>query len=250
MKGDKRNTFAIERKFISKIGVVVEFLMLDLSVKKYFLFDLDGTLVDLEQLNFACFRDEIKRAVDKNLSFSEYMKHIAGVGSYRGFSSYFTSVGVHDYSIKDSVKNYRKQKENQLTSHFEEVVTVRPGTEEFLKKAIRLGKKLAVGTSTAELFATLILQKAGLRNYFDSVVTVDEVQHTKPSPEIFLEALKRLGGTRAEAVIFEDSANGVKSAENSGIDFVVMHNPGKNDGVVAQYKDVASTFSELVPLLR
>lgn len=223
--------------------------MIDLSKKKYFLFDMDGTLIDLEQLNYNCFKDAVKKSCSRDLSFEEYMQYMAGVGSKHGFENYFQSVNVQIPDVDEVVKGYRAQKEFYLQNHFDEVVTIKEGAKEFLAKAKSLGKKLAIGTSTFKGFAYLIIEKSGLKEYFDSIVTVDDVQKTKPAPDIFFEALKRLDGTVNEAVIFEDSGNGVKSAENSGIEFYVVRNPGKNDAVVASHENCITTYTELLPKL-
>lgn len=165
------------------------------------------------------------------------------------FSSYFESIGVHVEDLDSVIAGYRERKEFNLIHHFNEVVQLKEGVIEFLIKAKELGKKLAVGTSTRRVFAALILKQSGLENYFDSIVAVEDVAHTKPSPEIFLEALRQIGGTKLDAVIFEDSNNGVQSAVNTGIDFYVLRNKGKNDEVTARYPNVITSYRELLSLL-
>ena len=75
--------------------------MINLVGKKYFLFDLDGTLVDLEQLNFSCFRVATQEIAHIELTFEDYSKHMAGVGSVRGFESYFATKGIGNVSIEN-----------------------------------------------------------------------------------------------------------------------------------------------------
>ncbi|MCC7303969.1 HAD-IA family hydrolase [bacterium] len=223
--------------------------MIDLKSKKYFLFDMDGTLVDLENLNYTCFRDAVKRFTGNELAFAEYMHFMAGVGSKKGFRDYFASIGYTTTPVDIVVTSYRGQKDEELRKNFEAVVKVKEGVVEFLQKLQEKKMKMAVGTSTAKKFTTVILERAGLAKFFETIVAVEDVQNTKPAPDIFFEALKRIGGNVREAVIFEDSGNGVKSAENSGIDFYVVRNQGKNDAVVAQHDNVISSYNELISQL-
>lgn len=203
--------------------------MIDFSKKNYYIFDLDGTIVDLEQLNFASFRDAIQELTGKVLRYDEYLTMFAGSGSRKGFERYFSAQGITTIDGYTAVKLYREKKEKALQERFFEVVTVKPGLELFLQKLQQSGKKLAVGTSTSRHFAEMILEKSGLSRFFSVVVSVDDVQNTKPAPDIFLEALRKLGGVKSETVVFEDSINGIQSAKNSGIDYVVVHTKNGHD---------------------
>ncbi|PIY17193.1 hypothetical protein CO112_00645 [Candidatus Dojkabacteria bacterium CG_4_9_14_3_um_filter_150_Dojkabacteria_WS6_41_13] len=223
--------------------------MIDLRKKNYFLFDMDGTLVDLERLNYHCFNEVTQEITGTELSFVEYMNYVAGAGTVTGLLSYFASKGVKAPSSEEFLKKYRVRKEFFLDHHFDEMVTVIAGAKEFLTKAKQVGKKLAVGTSTNKFFALMILNKTGLLPYFDTVVTADDVHHRKPNPEIYEKALFQLKGTKPETLIFENTYNGVKSAENAGIDYLVIHSTGENDDVVAKNRNSVDSYGELLPQL-
>lgn len=227
---------------------MVDSEMIDLSKKKYFIFDMDGTMVDLEQLNYECFRFACKQKLDRQLSFEEYMQYIAGAGSTQGFANYLQSIGK-TYEIKELVAVYRGQKAVALDSQFDQVVEVKRGIMEFLAQLVSKGRKLAVGTSTARHFAEKILRGAGLFEYFHVVVAVEDAPRTKPAPDIFNKALELLGGTVPEAVVFEDSQNGVDAATNGGYDCIVVRNAGKNDKVTAKAVQVIDDFTVLLPQL-
>lgn len=225
---------------------MVDFRMIDLTPKKYFLFDMDGTMVDLEQLNYECFRFACKDKLNMHLSFEEYMQYMAGAGSTQGFINYLQSI-EKTYDVKELVAIYRGQKAVALEKQFNEVVALKPGIKDFLGLLVSKGYKLAVGTSTARHFAEKILKGAGLYGYFHAIVAVEDAPRTKPAPDIFLKALELIGGNVKEAVVFEDSKNGVESAKNGGFDCVILRNVGKNDSVTENEPHVIDDYTAILP---
>ncbi len=201
-----------------------------LENKEVYIFDMDGTLVDLEELNYVSFRDAIAQVLSKSLTYAEYMAHFAGSGSKAGFQSYLASVGL-ETDIDSIIKIYRAMKRDSLQNRFKEVVKVKDGAVEYLKRLKESGKRLGLATSTVGEFAEYILTKVGIIDLFDVKIYIEDVTNSKPNPEMFLTALDRLGGKKEKAVIFEDSENGVKAARNSGMDYVVVVAKGHNDSV-------------------
>ncbi len=218
-----------------------------LEKKQYFLFDMDGTIVDLEELNFSSFRETIAKLLNQELLYSEYLTYMAGSGSKAGFSRYFQSKSIVGKDVSEFVKHYREAKNASLQNNFESVVSVKPGVIDFLVALQNAKKKIAVGTSTGRFFADPILERSGLKKFFEVIVTVNDVQNTKPAPDIFFAALEQLGGKeKREAVIFEDSPNGILAARNSEIDYVVIHTKGQNDSAVIGEPHVISDYRELL----
>lgn len=215
------------------------------TAKQYYIFDMDGTIVDLEQLNFDSFKETIQEKLGQSLSYDDYLDLFAGSGSKRGFQRYFEKHKIEKQDVSAFVKHYRGKKREVLENRFWEVVTVKPGLEMYLQELKEAGKRLAVATSTAREFAELILKNANLIQYFDTIVAVEDVKNTKPAPDLFLEALEQLGGKRSQAIVFEDSANGIQAACNAGIDYIVVQNRGKNDSLCDREVMVISDYLRL-----
>jgi putative hydrolase of the HAD superfamily len=216
--------------------------MIDLTQKKYFIFDLDGTLVDLEQLNFTSFKEAIKSVTGLTLAYDEYLHLFAGSGSKRGVERYIELKSLKNVDPKSITSAYRAKKEIVLTNSFHENVTVKPGLELYLQKLKDTGRLLAVGTSTGGRFAKMILDKANLTSYFDVIVTLDEVEVTKPAPDIFLEALSRMNGSKEEAVIFEDTINGRDAAKNAGIEYIIVYTQGTSEPTLQDEEHIINSY--------
>lgn len=220
-----------------------------LSKKKYFIFDLDGTLVDLEDLNYNSFKNVVQKHFNVEFTYAMYLKHFAGIGSKKGFIGLLNEYGTQSKSddlIKEWQEEYRATKRYQLQNNFDENVKLVDGAKEFIKSLKEKGMKVALGTSSAKEFTMIIIEKLGILEYFDSVVTVNDVKNTKPDPETFLTALKNIGGNIDEAVIFEDSPNGIICAKNSGIDYIVVHIKGRNDESSKNSPYTIQSFKELL----
>lgn len=103
---------------------------------------------------------------------------------------------------------------------------VMPGVLDYLHEAKRLGLKMAIASSSSHSWVDTHAKRLGIFDYFDNVITSDEVgiNRTKPHPDLFLLALDRFKVRANEAIVFEDSPNGVRAAQAAGIFVVAVPN--------------------------
>ncbi|MDF0661608.1 MULTISPECIES: HAD family phosphatase [unclassified Rhizobium] len=78
-------------------------------------------------------------------------------------------------------------------------------------------RPMAVASGGSREIVTATLQGTGLREYFDQVVTIDDVPNPKPAPDLFLQAAALLGIEPARCVVFEDSEQGLEAARRAGM---------------------------------
>ena len=95
-------------------------------------------------------------------------------------------------------------------------VPKKPGADEILKYFRQQGIKTAVASSSSRQQIEGNLKKSGLEEYIDVIVSGTEVEHGKPSPDIFLETARRIGCKPQECYVFEDSENGIKAGSAAG----------------------------------
>ena len=104
-----------------------------------------------------------------------------------------------------------------------EGIPVKKGVKDIFEYIRNNGLKCAVATSTRRESAEKTLHEIGVWNYLDAVVYGDEVERGKPEPDIFLRAAKAIGVNPSEAVVVEDSINGIKAGYAAGMR--VVHIP-------------------------
>jgi HAD superfamily hydrolase (TIGR01509 family) len=99
---------------------------------------------------------------------------------------------------------------------------LKPGLKELLTFLEKKGLKTAIASSSEERFVRFYLKHARLGHEFDALVCGDRVKKSKPEPDIFLQALSELGVAAGEALVLEDSYNGIRAARRAGIRSVMV----------------------------
>ena len=99
-----------------------------------------------------------------------------------------------------------------------------PGVIDLIKSAQNRDLKLGIASSSNRDWVVGHLTRLNLSDYFEFVHTSEDVERTKPDPALYLLALKTLGLEAQEAIVFEDSPNGVTAAKAAGIYTVAVPN--------------------------
>jgi beta-phosphoglucomutase len=84
-----------------------------------------------------------------------------------------------------------------------------------LKKMKIKGIKIACCSNSIKNSIEMMLNKAMILNYFDLILSNEDVKESKPSPQIYLLAMEKLGTTPEETIIVEDSPHGIEAATAS-----------------------------------
>ena len=115
----------------------------------------------------------------------------------------------------------------------------KPGLLELLEfvKSARL--PMAVATSSEAEYARFTLSRSGVGDWFDTIVSGDQIAHGKPAPDIYLEAARRLAVNAADCVAFEDSEAGIQAVSRAGMTgILVPHWPVSADAARAAFRVV------------
>lgn len=183
------------------------------------IFDFDGLVLDTETAIFQSYQ-EIYRSLGVELSLERWAQ---GVGttdaSYDPLDDLEVLLGGE--VDRSSLHARQRQRETELIAG----QPVLPGVVDYLHDARRLGLKVGMASSSSCRWITGHLTRLGLLAYFDCVQGRDDVQQSKPDPELYLNALEKLGVSNTQAIVFEDSPNGILAARRAGILCVVVPNP-------------------------
>ncbi len=214
--------------------------------KKLHIFDMDGTLVNLEELNRLSYSSTINRYFNITLSDNDYQNYFSGTKTAKAFDSYLQSKNLKNYIIDELIKDFRKRKEDFLENNFNSYVSLIPNADEYLKHLKSDGKIIVLATSTIKFFTEVILKKLGFLEYFDFVVTAEDVLNGKPNPEIYNFVVSKAGIQKEFSVVYEDSRNGIISAKSAELFCIGIHSQGLNDIAVKTADHIIKDYLELI----
>ena len=103
-----------------------------------------------------------------------------------------------------------------IEAHYENDILPMPGVPALLVRLKAQGIKMAVATASDRKLAEVSLKRLGLRDYFEFIITCDEVGVGKSSPAVYEEALRRLGTTKARTLVAEDALHALQTAHAAG----------------------------------
>ncbi len=173
-------------------------------------FDLDGTLIDSEELILASFRHTMRTHLGEAPPDESWRKTIGRP----------LVVQVRDFARSDAEAEamIRTYTEHNLSEH-DRLVRPFEGIREALEELRRSGRKLAIATSKRRTATKMGLAACGLpEDWFASIVTADDVTRYKPDPEPVLRALSKSGETRTDrAVYVGDSVHDMRSGRAAGV---------------------------------
>ena len=132
----------------------------------------------------------------------------------------------------------------------EEKLELIAGSLDFIKLVREKYNKLAVATSGAKVSQEMVFNKFGLHDYFDFVLTGDQVEHGKPHPEPYSRTVEMLSLEPHECIVIEDSDNGIISAKAAGcVAIGITTTFDKNKLIEAGADHVVNEFKELYDLM-
>jgi len=187
------------------------------------IFDLDGVLVDTENLNCQAWI-EVSKSYDFSFSKKDFAKYAGKQGKFMDKDL----IEKFHLRIKKGVLYEEKRKISTKLLR-EKEIKIMPCVRTTLRFLKKKGLKIAVATGSPKNETLLKLKKTKLFHYFSAIVSGLEVKRGKPYPDSYLLATKKLGFSPKECFAIEDSQAGLESAKSAGlICFVVPSDFSKN----------------------
>ncbi|MFQ3544889.1 pyrophosphatase PpaX [Halobacillus rhizosphaerae] len=169
------------------------------------LFDLDGTLIDTNELIIASFTHTIEQYGNRPYSREEILDFIG--------PPLKDSMDKIDPDRADELmRTYRK---HNIENH-DAYVKAYEGVVDTIKNLKEAGFKLGIVTTKMRTTVTMGLELTGLDGLFDTIITLDDVTNAKPHPEPIVKALEALDSTASEALMVGDNVHDIEGGKNAG----------------------------------
>jgi beta-phosphoglucomutase len=178
---------------------------------KALIFDLDGVIVDTAKYHFQSWREFARNhGFDIPDSLNARLKGLSRMEALEEVLKF----APEKLRSEGDAESFAKEKNDIYLDHLTDLShdEILPGVQRFLHDARALGLKLALGSGSKN--ASNILRRLDVTRLFDAICDGNDIQKSKPDPQIFLIACERLGVEPEHAVVFEDAEVGIEAALN------------------------------------
>ncbi len=210
-------------------------------MKKTYLFDFDGTLVDSMPTFVAGM---LKILDDRAIPYGEdIVKIITPLGA-KGSAEYFISLGL-DMPIADVLKEML----NNMAYGYEQSIPAKKNVPETLRALKARGDSLNVLTASPHNTLDPCLKRLGLYDLFDNVWSCDDFGTTKANPDIYRMAAEKLGCDVSEVIFLDDNYNADLTAKSAGMTVYGVYDSSSEEyteEIKAITDGYISDFSELL----
>jgi beta-phosphoglucomutase len=182
---------------------------------KAFLFDLNGTMINDMQYHIDAWH-KILNNLGADISLEETKNQCYGKNNdllERVFPGRFSLKEMNKISLEKEVA-YQKT----YLPHLKLI----DGLQRFLEEAKKQNIKMAIGSAAIMFNIDFVLNNLKIRQYFDAIVSADDVVNSKPDGETYEKCAAALGVRPYECIVFEDVPKGVESAANADALCVVI----------------------------
>ncbi|AMV20776.1 HAD family hydrolase [Planctomyces sp. SH-PL14] len=200
------------------------------------IFDMDGVLIDAKEWHYEALNRALSLfgyAISRHDHLVTYdglptKKKLAMLTMERGLPQ-----GLHSF-ISDLKQLYTFELVN---------VRCKPvfAHQYALAKLKSAGYRLAVASNSIRETVHMMLEKAGIRSYFDVILSNEDVSKAKPDPEIYSKAMEMLGFRPTDCLVLEDNINGIRAAQAAGANVMTIEtvNDVSHEAILRQIRGLS-----------
>ena len=205
---------------------------------KAVIFDLDGVIVESENAHIEAERQVFLK---HNLVISAEELH-----RYTGTTAkvMFTEL-IAKYRLATTFEEINHQKEKILLKLLEQDAEPTRGVLSLMRELKRRDIRLAIGSSSTRKLIDYVLTKLNIKCLFDCILAAEDVEHSKPNPEIFFRAATKLGVSPDLCLVIEDAKLGVEAAKSAGMKCIGYRNPHSGNQDLSKADITTDDFSKL-----
>lgn len=210
-------------------------------MKKAFIFDLDGVIVDTAKFHYLAWRNLAKGI---NFDFTEEQnEQFKGVSRVRSLELLLNMAG---YTATQEEKDvWLVQKNEEYLSYIQKMdqSEILPDVPRVLDYLISKEQGVALGSASKN--ARPILERVALLDKFQAIVDGNDVTTAKPDPEVFVKGAQALKTENSHCIVFEDSIAGIQAANTAGMISIGIGDPKvlhEADHVFTNFTQISNEF--------
>ena len=182
---------------------------------KAIIFDMDGTLLESTEADYMAW-EKVFKAYGRDLTYQSYVPLL-------GIRSVDVIRNILGFSNETDVARVLIEKYERFVDYVNEH-PVKPvvATDDFLQHLSKYDVQVGLATSSRQQKTMLLLQRLDFLKYFNAIVTGEQVQNSKPAPDIFLRAAEKLNIDPQHCLVIEDGPIGVAAAKSAGMKCIAI----------------------------
>jgi len=178
---------------------------------KAILFDMDGVLIDAKEWHYEALNKAL-RLFGYEINRYEHLTHYDGLPTKNKLKKLSLEKG-----LPEELHAFINEMKQQYTvSMIQNLCRPRFNHEYALSRLRAQGYRLAVGSNSIRMTIEMMMDYAKLTQYFEMMISNEDVVKSKPDPEMYLKAMEKMELKPDECLIVEDNENGIKAAIASG----------------------------------
>lgn len=208
---------------------------------KAVIYDVDGTMVDSEPLHVDAWDKALQIYSHKLSDLSKNLREtMAGKKP-----AVIAKDMIDDLVLNINSATLLQKKTEIFMNLIKTDLHGMPGVVASVKRLKNDDYKLGIGTSLNREYINIVLNNLDIREFFDVIVTGDEIKNGKPHPDTYLVVAKKLGVKPEECVVIEDAQSGIQSAKAAGCLCIAIENPNALPQKTAQADKIILSLDEV-----
>lgn len=209
-------------------------------MNKVVIFDMDGVVVDTEP-TYREINSKLYKELNVNITLEEQFSFV-GNGS-RIIWTKIKDKGSLTQSVEELMEMSKSRKYEYLSKSDSKIIPIE-GIEKLLLTLKANEFVIAMASSSPRKNIEVILQKVKLINYFQYIVSGEDVEKGKPNPDIFLKAAEKFKANACDCTVIEDSNNGITGAKAAGMKCVGFRNLNSGNQDISKADIILEAFDE------
>lgn len=213
---------------------------------KAVIFDMDGLMIDTESLHNESFKAVLEEYGVKPVPNKQGVIHISGISSKDNWERF-----KKQYNFEADNNELSRKKHKIHLNLLSKNVTAMPGLFKLLKELQANHIKMAIASSSIREQINLVTTRLRIADYFQAIISGEDVINGKPAPDIFLKAAEALNVRPLDCLVLEDAPSGVAAGKSAGMKVVAIPNEFNKHEDFEQADTVLSSLEKVnIDLLR
>lgn len=195
--------------------------------KKYAIFDMDGTLIDSMKYWKNLGREYLSKfGITENLD--EIMRKIKPMTMTESAELFRIECGL--LGTKESIA---EEMNWMMREHYRNDIPLKDGVREYIFKLHTMGVNMCVASATDKELMKVCLERLGVLEYFQFLLSCEEVGTGKSKPDVYYESLRRLQKTDSlspeDVAVYEDAEYAIRTALDAGFYTIAVYDDSNKD---------------------